>query len=215
MNKYEETNQSVEIPVGQIVLEGILNIPKDAVGIIIFVHGSGSSRFSPRNSFVAEYLQENGFATLLFDLLTSKEDEIYENRFDIDLISERLKIVTEWITKQPATNKLKIGYFGASTGSAAAIKAAVDLGNEISAIVSRGGRPDLAATEISDLNTPTLLIVGGDDRIVIELNSMVFDKIRTDKKLEIIPGASHLFEEPGALEEVARLAAEWFKKYLA
>ena len=214
MNKYEITNQAVEIPVGQIVLEGILNVPKDALGIVIFVHGSGSSRFSPRNSFVAEYLQENGFATLLFDLLTVKEDEIYENRFDIDLISERLKIVTEWITKQPATNKLKTGYFGASTGSAAAIKVSVDLENKISAIVSRGGRPDLAATEVSDLNTPTLLIVGGNDRIVIELNSMVFDKIRTDKKMEIISGATHLFEEPGALEEVARLAAEWFKKYL-
>lgn len=214
MNKYEVTNQSVEIPVGRIVLEGILNVPNGAVGIIIFVHGSGSSRFSPRNSFVAKYLQENNFATLLFDLLTSKEDEIYENRFDIDLISERLKIVTEWITKQPATNKLKIGYFGASTGSAAAIKTAIDMQDNVKALVSRGGRPDLAATEISNLNTPILLIVGGNDRIVIELNSTVFDKIRTDKKMEIIPGATHLFEEPGALEEVARLAAEWFKKYL-
>jgi len=214
MNKYEAINQSVEIPVGQVVLEGILNVPKDASGIVIFVHGSGSSRFSPRNSFVAEYLQENGFATLLFDLLTSKEDEIYENRFDIDLISERLKIVTEWVVKQKNTSDLKIGYFGASTGSAAAIKVAVDLEKKISAIVSRGGRPDLAATEVSDLNTPILLIVGGNDKIVIELNSMIFDKIRTNKKMEIIPGATHLFEEPGALEEVACLAAEWFEKYL-
>lgn len=214
MNKYEVMNQLVEIPVGQIVLEGILNVPKDALGIVIFVHGSGSSRFSPRNSFVAEYLQENEFATLLFDLLTEEEDRLYENRFDIDLISERLKIVTEWVVKQKNTSALKIGYFGASTGSAAAIKAAVDMQNNVKALVSRGGRPDLAATEISNLNTPILLIVGGNDRIVIELNSMVFDKIRTDKKMEIIPGATHLFEEPGALEEVARLAAEWFKKYL-
>ncbi|MFA4996154.1 MAG: dienelactone hydrolase family protein [Patescibacteria group bacterium] len=214
MNKYEEINQIVNIPVDSIFLEGILNIPKDATGIVIFVHGSGSSRLSPRNYLVAKYLQENGFATLLFDLLTEEEDRLYENRFDIDLISERLKIVTEWVVKQKNTSALKIGYFGASTGSAAAIKAAVDLENKISAIVSRGGRPDLAATEIFNLNTPTLLIVGGSDRIVIELNSMVFDKIRTDKKMEIIPGATHLFEELGTLEEVARLAVEWFKEYL-
>lgn len=214
MNKYETKNQAIKIPINSIFLEGILRIPKEASGIVIFAHGSGSSRLSPRNSFVAEYLQENGFATLLFDLLTEEEDRSYENRFDIDLLMERLEIVTDWVSKEPVTRKLKIGYFGASTGSAAAIKVTVRLENKISAIVSRGGRPDLAAGETADLGAPTLFIVGGNDRIVLELNLMIFDRIKTDKKLEIIPGATHLFEEEGALEEVARLATEWFKKYL-
>ncbi|MCL5410920.1 MAG: dienelactone hydrolase family protein [Patescibacteria group bacterium] len=214
MNKYETKNRAIKIPINSIFLEGILSVPKEASGIVIFAHGSGSSRLSPRNSFVAEYLQENGFATLLFDLLTEEEDRSYENRFDIDLLMERLEIVTDWVSKEPVTRKLKVGYFGASTGSAAAIKAAVGLENKISALVSRGGRPDLAAAEAADLRAPTLFIVGGNDRIVLELNSMIFDKIKTDKKFAIVPGATHLFEEKGALEEVARLSAEWFKKYL-
>jgi predicted alpha/beta-hydrolase family hydrolase len=214
MNNYETKNQAVKIPIGAIFLDGILSIPKDASGIIIFVHGSGSSRLSPRNKFVAEYLENNGFSTLLFDLLTEEEDQLYENRFDIDLLAGRLEIVTNWVMGEDATNKFKIGYFGASTGSAATIKAAVGLENRISAQVSRGGRVDLAAAEISDLRVPTLLIIGEDDEDVLELNKIVFDKLKGDKKLSVVSGATHLFEEEGALEEVASLAVDWFKRYI-
>lgn len=214
MTKYDVENEAIRIPIDSVFLEGILSIPENVSGIVIFVHGSGSSRFSPRNTFVAKFLEENGFATLLFDLLTLDEDKIYENRFDIDLLAMRLERVAEWVMKEPLTSKLKIGFFGASTGSAAAIKAAIGLENKILAFVSRGGRPDLVAAEISDLKVPTLLIVGGDDLIVIELNEIIFDKLEADKKFEIISGATHLFEEPGTLEEVARLATLWFKKYL-
>jgi len=189
-------------------------LPRGAKSLIVFAHGSGSSRLSPRNNFVAEILQKNNFATLLFDLLTEKEDEIYENRFDIDLIAKRLIEATEWLLKNPETSALAIGYFGASTGSAAAIKAAIVLKKEIKAVVSRGGRVDLAEDVLEKLSTPILLIVGGSDEDVIELNQKSYEKIKSQKKIEIIPGASHLFEEPGALEKVADIAAKWFSEYL-
>jgi len=213
MTKYEAIERQVKIPVNLILLNGILNIPENPIGIVIFAHGSGSSRFSPRNSFVAKELQKNGIATLLFDLLTEGEDQVYENRFDVDLLAERLKSVTKWVANEPTTKKLKIGYFGASTGSAAAIKAAAELENKISALVSRGGRVDLAAAEVPNLRTPTLFIVGGNDPEVLEFNEIVFDKTVADKKLIVVSNATHLFEEEGALEEVSKAAAEWFLEY--
>ncbi len=206
--------KKVKITADSVKLEGILTIPKDATALVIFAHGSGSSRLSPRNKFVAGVLQKSGIGTLLFDLLTTKEDEIYENRFDIPLLTSRLKAVTLWVKRQPETAKLKIGYFGASTGTAVALVAAADFGEEIKAIVSRGGRPDLAGNALGKVIAPALLIVGGEDRAVIELNKRAFDMVKAGKQLKIIPGATHLFEEPGALEEVARLAAEWFEKHL-
>jgi dienelactone hydrolase len=207
-------NKNIDIKIGSLILPGILNLPRGAKSLIVFAHGSGSSRLSPRNNFVAEILQKNNFATLLFDLLTEKEDEIYENRFDIDLIAKRLIEATEWLLKNPETSALAIGYFGASTGSAAAIKAAIVLKKEIKAVVSRGGRVDLAEDVLEKLSTPILLIVGGSDEDVIELNQKSYEKIKSQKKIEIIPGASHLFEEPGALEKVADIAAKWFSEYL-
>jgi dienelactone hydrolase len=204
----------VKIPADSVQLEGIFTIPKDALALVIFAHGSGSSRLSPRNRFVAGVLQKAGIGTLLFDLLTAKEDEVYENRFDIPLLTGRLKAATLWVTGQPESAKLKTGYFGASTGTAVALVAAADFGKEIKAVVSRGGRPDLAGNTLRKVIAPVLLIVGGEDHIVIELNKTAFDMIRAEKLMKIIPGATHLFEEPGALQEAARLAAEWFKKYL-
>ncbi|HAM50614.1 MAG TPA: hydrolase, partial [Nitrospiraceae bacterium] len=176
-------------------------------------HGSGSSRLSPRTKFVADVLHKKGIGTLLFDLLTVKEDEIYENRFDIPLLTFRLKAATLWVKAQHETAGLKLGYFGASTGTAVALKAAAEFGNEIKAIVSRGGRPDLAEDALGKVFAPTLLIVGGEDDVVISFNDKAFDAIKTEKRLEIVPGATHLFEEPGTLEEVARLAAEWFSTH--
>jgi putative phosphoribosyl transferase len=202
------------IPADQVKLNGILTIPEDAGGLVIFAHGSGSSRLSPRNTFVAGVLQKAGMATLLFDLLTEKEDETYENRFDIPLLTVRLKAATQWVKGQGDSATFKIGYFGASTGTAVALVAAADLGEEIKTIVSRGGRPDLANEALEKVLAPTLLIVGGEDYVVIELNKQAYDRIKAEKQLEIIPGATHLFEEPGTLEEAARLAAEWFKRHL-
>lgn len=206
--------KQVKIPVDSVKLDGILTIPKDTQALVIFAHGSGSSRLSPRNMFVAGVLQKAGIGTLLFDLLTAKEDEVYENRFDIPLLTGRLKAATLWAGEQPETAKLKIGYFGASTGTAVALVAAADFGKEIKAIVSRGGRPDLAKDALGKVITPTFLIIGGEDHVVIGLNKKAYDLIEAEKQVKIIPGATHLFEESGALEEVARLAAEWFKKYL-
>jgi dienelactone hydrolase len=206
--------KQVKIPADSVKLDGILTIPKDARGLVIFAHGSGSSRLSPRNRLVAGVLQKTGMGTLLFDLLTAKEDEVYENRFDIPVLTGRLKATTLWAKGQPETTKLKLGYFGASTGTAVALVAASDFGKEIKAIVSRGGRPDLAWDALGRVISPTLLIVGGEDQVVIGLNKKAYDLIKTEKQLKIIPGATHLFEELGALEEVARLAADWFKKYL-
>ena len=206
--------KQVKIPADSVKLEGILTIPKGALSLVIFAHGSGSSRLSPRNRLVAEVLQKAGIGTLLFDLLTVQEDEVYENRFDIPLLARRLKATTLWAKGQPGLAKLRVGYFGASTGTAVALVVAADLGKEIKAIVSRGGRPDLAGNALGKAMAPTLLIVGGEDHIVIELNKKAYDMLSTERHLQIIPGATHLFEEPGALEQAARLAADWFKKYL-
>jgi dienelactone hydrolase len=197
-----------------VVLEGGLAIPEDAGGLVLFAHGSGSSRHSPRNKWVAEVLHGEGLATLLFDLLSREEDSVYATRFDIELLTRRLKTATEWALQQAETKSFAVGYFGASTGAAAALIAAAELGHKISAVVSRGGRPDLALASLSQVLAPTLLIVGGRDYQVIELNEQAYKEIKAEKELAIVPGATHLFEEPGALDEVARLASAWFKQHL-
>jgi len=206
--------QSVTIPMDADVHEGALIVPPEAKGLVLFAHGSGSGRLSPRNNYVAAVLRESGVATLLFDLLTEKEDRIYENRFDIDLLTQRLQLATEWVMQQAASRQLAIGYFGASTGAAAALKAAAALGSIIRAVVSRGGRPDLALDDLPRVQAPTLLIVGGNDDVVIELNRQAYRELRAEKELKIIPGATHLFEEPGTLEQVAIAAARWFARHL-
>lgn len=201
-----------------IILEGDLRIPSGASGIVLFAHGSGSSRHSPRNQFVANMLNEAGLATLLFDLLTADEEHkdryTAQLRFDIRLLSQRVIEATEWLLHQEMTRTLPIGYFGASTGAAAALVAAAALPATVRAIVSRGGRPDLAGQVLTRVQAPTLLIVGGEDTQVIELNRLALALLPGDKRLEIVPGATHLFEEPGALEQVARLASDWFTRYL-
>ena len=209
--------KEIKITIENKELEGTLNIPEKAKGIVLFAHGSGSSRFSPRNRYVAEILQKAGFATLLFDLLTKEEDEIDEitgqYRFDIPLLAERLIEVTKWLEKNPETKTFSIVYFGASTGAGAALIAVAKY-PKAKAIVSRGGRPDLAAEHLQKVKAPTLLIVGGNDDVVIKLNQQALAKLKCEKKLEIVPGATHLFEEPSTLEKVAQLAADWFKKHL-
>ncbi|HXU93809.1 MAG TPA: dienelactone hydrolase family protein [Gallionella sp.] len=207
--------EPVRIQAGQVQLEGNLALPKGAQGVVLFAHGSGSSRFSPRNNFVAGELFDAGVGSLLIDLLTPAEDADYDTRFDIPLLTTRLTGATAWLQRLPATQALKIGYFGASTGAAAALQAAAELGKEISAVVSRGGRPDLAGEHaLSKVGAPTLLIVGGHDDVVIQLNRMAYARLTCEKELVIVPGATHLFEEPGTLEQVARHAAVWFRKYL-
>jgi putative phosphoribosyl transferase len=206
--------KAVSIPAGGTELKGDLAVPKGAAGLVIFAHGSGSSRLSPRNAFVAGELRKHGMATLLFDLLTAEEDLTYANRFDIPLLSERLVAATDWAVQQPGIGRLKTGYFGASTGTAAALIAATKAGVEISAIVSRGGRPDLAMPLLPRVKAPTLLIVGGNDFGVMELNEAAYAKLKCEKKLEVVPGATHLFEEPGTLEAAARLAAGWFLAHM-
>jgi len=203
----------IHIPTGSVILDGEMYIPQGAKGIVIFAHGSGSSRFSRRNTFVSKILLSAGLGTLLFDLLTKEEDVIYENRFDIPLLARRLIAATQWVGRQEDIRNLPGGYFGASTGAAAALIAASELGTEIKAIVSRGGRPDLAKEVLGNVFVPTLFIVGGNDDLVLKLNRDAMLRMRTKTDLKVIPGASHLFEEPGALEEVARLATEWFIKY--
>ncbi|MHB9129834.1 MAG: dienelactone hydrolase family protein [Armatimonadota bacterium] len=210
----EQPEQSVRIPFDSIALQGELGIPAGATGVVIFAHGSGSSRLSPRNTYVARVLREHGLGTLLFDLLTAVEDVDYSRRFDIGLLTDRLVLATRWLMNDPRAPGLKIGYFGASTGSAAALNAAAELGSEISAVVSRGGRPDLAEAALPNVQAPSLFIVGGNDPEVIEMNQQAYALLQTVKRLEIVPGATHLFEEPGTLEEVARLATEWFVEYL-
>src|SRR3989344_699571 len=187
--------REIKVKINNIVLEGTLAVPAGASGVVIFAHGSGSGRFSPRNVFVAEALQKNGIATLLIDLLTEKEDEVYETRFNIDLLTERLGAVVAWIRKEPATKGLAVGLFGASTGAASALRIAAQPGERIAAVVSRGGRPDLAMDALPKVVSPTLLIVGGADFGVIELNEQALAALRCEKKLEIVPGATHLFEE--------------------
>lgn len=205
----------LNIHIDGVDLTGDLCLPRNAQGIIIFSHGSGSSRLSPRNQFVAETLNEAGFATLLFDLLTDKEAHVFENRFNINLLTERLIAVTDWILKDQISDDLQPGYFGASTGAASALKAAAVLGDRIKVVVSRGGRPDLALRELPSVTAPVQLIVGGDDPVVIELNKKAFSKIRSPKEFVIVKGATHLFEEPGKLEDVAENASRWFSKHLA
>lgn len=204
----------VKIKIDRVRLGGILKLPDKTRGLVIFAHGSGSSRLSPRNKLVADFLNEARFATLLFDLLTAEEDEIYANRFNIPLLADRLASATAWALEQTAVKHLPIGYFGASTGSAAALIAAAKLGATIQAVASRGGRPDLAEDVLGKVPAPTLLIVGGHDPEVIELNQSAYEQLTCIKELKIVAGATHLFEEPGALEEVSRLAADWFSKYL-
>ena len=208
----------IQIPAGRAVLSGNLTIPENAAALVLFAHGSGSSRHSPRNQFVARTLNRSGLGTLLFDLLTPEEEalDLYtrEHRFNIGLLAERLVQATNWATQQEQTRDLRIGYFGSSTGGAAALVAAAQLSQGIGAVVSRGGRPDLAGDALPKVHAPTLLIVGGNDDIVIELNEMARDQMRCEAKLVIVPGATHLFEEQGALEQVAKFASDWFVLHL-
>ncbi|WP_282049577.1 dienelactone hydrolase family protein [Maribacter aquivivus] len=212
--KNDYKSKAVNIQIDGVILKGNLVIPKNSIGLVIFSHGSGSSRLSPRNNLVAEVLQKNDLATLLFDLLTEDEDSVYKNRFDIDLLTLRLIDVTQWVQQQKETKNLSLGYFGASTGAASALRAAAFYEETIKAVVSRGGRPDLALNDINKVTAATLLIVGGNDEVVIELNEKAYQKLQCQRKLEIIPNASHLFEEPGKLNEVAQISASWFAMYL-
>jgi pimeloyl-ACP methyl ester carboxylesterase len=208
----------IYVSAGRVTLEGNLLIPDGARGLVMFAHGSGSSRFSSRNRYVAEVLRRSGVGTLLIDLLTREEETVDMRtahlRFDIGLLADRLVGASEWLAKQSETSLLKLGLFGASTGGGAALVAAARVPQRIAAVVSRGGRPDLAGPALPAVQVPTLLIVGGDDGPVIEMNQEAYDQMVCERRMVIVPGASHLFEEPGTLEEVARLAAEWFTRYL-
>ena len=214
-----DPRRPVQISAGDATLEGSLSIPEEASRLVLFVHGSGSSRRSPRNRLVAQKLNDAGLATLLFDLLTRSEEAVdlrtAQHRFDISLLAERLVHATKWARENKITRNLRIGYFGASTGGAAALVAAAELPQDVGAIVSRGGRPDLAGGALPRVRAPTLLVVGGEDDVVIDLNEQARLQMRGEVQLEIIPGATHLFEEPGALERVAHLAADWFVVKLA
>ena len=209
----------VQIHAEHAVLSGNLTIPENATALVLFAHGSGSSRHSPRNQFVAGTLNDAGLAALLFDLLTQEEEAIdiqtRQHRFNIGLLAERLVHATKWAKQQEHTRDLRIGYFGSSTGGAAALVAAAEIPKDAGAVVSRGGRPDLAGDALPKVQAPTLLIVGGNDDVVIELNEMARDQMQCEVKLQIVPGATHLFEEPGALEKVAKLASDWFNAHLA
>jgi pimeloyl-ACP methyl ester carboxylesterase len=209
----------VQILSGEAVLEGELNVPVGAQGVVLFAHGSGSSQHSPRNQYVAQIIREANVGTLLFDLLTREEEEVDKGtrhlRFDINLLARRLVDVTNWIKREADLWHLRVGYFGSSTGGGAALVAAAELGEAVSAVVSRGGRPDLAGSNaLQRVNAPTLLIIGGFDEPVIKMNEEAYAWLRCEKELKIVPNASHLFEEPGKLEEVAQLAAAWFGRYL-
>ncbi len=213
-----DTEHTILIPLKKINLDGILYVPKISRGIILFVHGSGSSRLSSRNQFIAKSLQKANFATLLFDLLTPEEEKIdiesLEFRFDLPLLSSRLLMVTDWVINHSLTRNLPIGYYGASTGGGAAIMAAAQRVDQVKAVVSRGGRPDLAGASLSQIEAPTLLIVGGNDSVVIDLNKKAMIPMKNIHQLEIVPNATHLFEEPGALDIVSELSEKWFLKYL-
>ncbi|HUE97109.1 MAG TPA: dienelactone hydrolase family protein [Longimicrobiaceae bacterium] len=210
--------REVEIPVAGGLLQGRLAVPEDALGLVLFAHGSGSSRLSPRNRHVAETLERSGLATLLFDLLTEREEGVDRRtgslRFDIGLLARRLREATDWVLEEPSLHGLPIGYFGASTGAAAALVAAAERPEVVRAVVSRGGRPDLAGPALPLAVAPTLLIVGGDDRTVIGLNREAERRMTAPVTIEIVPGASHLFEEPGTLDRAAELAAGWFRSHL-
>ncbi len=211
----KKVERQVVIPSGRRRLNGILRVPAGAEGVVAFAHGSGSGRFSPRNQFVAHALEEGGLATLLLDLLEEEEAEDREKVFDIELLAERLQSAADWLSREPETAALRLGYFGASTGAGAALVAAARNPAAVGSVVSRGGRPDLAQEDLPAVQAPTLLIVGGRDDVVIELNEQALRLLRCPKEMVIVPGATHLFEEPGTLEEVARLAREWFVRHLA
>lgn len=207
--------QLVRIPVDPVHTEGLLALPTAPIGLVLFAHGSGSSRHSPRNNYVAGVLHARGVGSLLLDLLTPEEDQDYRTRFDIPLLTQRLRAATRWLGRQPLTQSLPLGYFGASTGAAAALMAAAAEGQAIRAVVSRGGRPDLAGPEaLARVDCPTLLLVGSRDEEVLELNRQAAVHLRCPHRLSVVPGATHLFEEPGTLEAVARQAADWFEQYL-
>ena len=212
------SEREVQIAIGPSLLIGTLNIPTDAQGVVLFAHGSGSSRFSPRNRRVARALREGNLATLLIDLLTADEERVDNQtsqlRFNIDLLAQRLAAITDWMVDSADTRRLKIGYFGASTGAGAALVAAAMRPDSVSAVVSRGGRPDLAGSALSKVKAPVLLIVGSQDVQVVGMNRQALEQVTSEKTLEIVPGATHLFEEPGTLEQVATLARDWFKRYL-
>jgi len=209
------TSTLAYIPAGPVTIEGMLEIPDRAVGLVLFAHGSGSSRHSPRNNYVARVLRDAGVGTLLMDLLTPEEDRDYSRRFDIGLLTKRLLDAANWAAGQDATKYLPLGFFGASTGAAAALEAAAKIGAAARAVVSRGGRPDLASERaLAGVTAPTLLLVGGYDDGVIDLNQLAYDRLRCEKEMVIVPGATHLFEEPGTLEAVASRAAGWFAEHL-
>jgi dienelactone hydrolase len=208
----------VVIPAGDVKLEATVTVPPDGRGVVVFAHGSGSSRHSPRNQYVAAVLDQAGFATVLADLLTADEERIDlhtgQLRFDIGLLARRVAGIVDWLDEQSELASLPVGLFGASTGAAAALVAAAERPDDVGAVVSRGGRPDLAGDALERVRAPTLLIVGGRDDVVIELNRQAYERLRTEKRLEIVPGATHLFEEPGTLERVAELATAWFAEHL-
>jgi len=206
---------SVSIPVGACALDGVLELPADPIGVVLFAHGSGSGRMSPRNRQVAAELRDAGVATLLIDLLTTTEDATYHTRFDIEVLARRLHVCASWLGTEPLSAPLPLGVFGASTGAAAALRMAAESGTGVAAVVSRGGRPDLAGASLAQVLSPTLLIVGGEDGAVLDLNRQAFEQLACEKALEIVPGATHLFEEPGALERVAALASAWFVRHFA
>jgi dienelactone hydrolase len=214
----QQEKSAVKIPTGDAAINGNLTVPPNSTAIVVFAHGSGSSRFSPRNIYIAGLLNRQGFATLLIDLLTSEEEVVDELtsqfRFDIDLLAGRLADATEWLKTNPQTRHLSVGYFGASTGAAAALIAATKLPQYVKAVVSRGGRPDLAGEFLSKVEAPTLLIVGGNDPEVLGLNEAALRRLRVEKRLKVVSGATHLFEEPGKLQEAAELALDWFSKFL-
>lgn len=210
----QPSENPIQIPVDDVALEGLLEVPDGATGLVVFAHGSGSSRKSPRNNSVAEVIRERGLGTLLFDLLTEEEDQVRENRFDIPLLADRLVAVTEWLWSLEATRDLNVGYFGSSTGAAAALRAATRMGKDIDAVVSRGGRVDMAAEALDDIHVPTLFIVGGADTQVLDLNRDAYDQLSCERELHVVEGAGHLFEGEGELKEVADVAADWFAETL-
>lgn len=218
ISRRRDEDEIVRVETESVILEGELEVPEGAEGVVLFAHGSGSGRYSPRNQHVARELRAGGLATLLIDLLTREEEAVdmrtHHLRFDIELLAGRLVGATDWLRDSPETAGLNIGYFGASTGAAAALVAATRRPDDVKAIVSRGGRPDLAKEYLADVKAPTLLIVGGNDLLVINFNQAAMSRMRAERRLELIPGAGHLFEEPGALQEVARLARDWFVQHL-
>jgi putative phosphoribosyl transferase len=213
-----ETSRIIQVPAGSVTLEGELNVPYNANGLVVFAHGSGSSRHSPRNQFVAQYLRAAGLGTLLLDLLTPEEGNADERtghlRFNIGLLTQRLVCAAHWVAEEDEARNLHLGLFGSSTGGAAALVAAADLGKAIGAVVSRGGRPDLAGNALRRVKCPTLLIVGEKDEVVLELNEEAIEMLDCEKMLAVVPEATHLFEEPGTLQEAARFAAAWFREHL-